>query len=75
MASSFGKDVIPRLAGKHEAQPIGDVIDILDNKTFVRPTYAGNAFSKVKSEEPVDFITIRASSFPELQPGKNTVDV
>lgn len=48
--------MIPRIAGKYEAQPISDIVEIIvnisnikDNKTFVRPTYAGNAISKVKS--------------------------
>jgi electron transfer flavoprotein alpha subunit len=57
LSSSFGKDTIPRIAGKYEVQPIGDIIEIIvplnptqDKKTFVRPTYAGNALTKVKSE-------------------------
>lgn len=29
LASSFGKDTIPRIAGKYDAQPIGDVTDIV----------------------------------------------
>lgn len=57
LSSSYGKDVIPRIAGKNLAQPISDITDIVvniyilkDKKTFIRPTYAGNAFNKVKSE-------------------------
>ena len=42
-----------------------------DSKTFVRPTYAGNSLSKVQSSEDVDFITVRPSSFPDVEPGTN----
>ena len=50
-SSSYGKDVIPRIAGKFSSQPITDVIEVIDEKTFVRPTYAGNALSKVQSSQ------------------------
>ena len=46
-----------------------------DGKTFVRPTYAGNAFTKVKSEEPIDFLTVRASAFAEPEAGTNTAPI
>ncbi len=63
LGSSIGKDIIPRVAGKYASQPITDIIEIVDSNTFVRPTYAGNALSKVKSTQDVNFLTFRASSF------------
>jgi electron transfer flavoprotein alpha subunit len=63
LSSSLGKDVIPRIAGKFVSQPITDVLEVLDEKTFVRPTYAGNALTKVRSNQDVNFLTFRASSF------------
>lgn len=41
----------------------------------MRPTYAGNALSKVQSEEPIDFITVRPSAFSDLESGQNSADV
>ena len=72
--SSFGKDVIPRLAAAYDIQPITDVIKIVDSNTFVRPTYAGNAVATVKSNDKVKAITIRATNFEKLiaQEGKST---
>lgn len=46
-ASSFSRDVIPRTAAKFDVSPISDVTSIHDESTFTRPTYAGNAMSKV----------------------------
>jgi electron transfer flavoprotein alpha subunit len=71
LGSSFGKDVIPRLAGKYVSQPITDIVEVHDEKTFVRPTYAGNALTKVKTSQDVNFLTFRPSSFEEIAPGKN----
>lgn len=31
LASSYGKDVIPRIAGKYGIQPISDIIEIIVN--------------------------------------------
>lgn len=62
--SAFGKSVVPRVAALTDVQPIPDVIKIVDETTFVRPTYAGNAISTVKStKDPLKLITIRATNF------------
>lgn len=45
-----------------------------DNKTFIRPTYAGNALSKVQSEESIDFLTFRPSAFEEPEAGTNDAE-
>jgi electron transfer flavoprotein alpha subunit len=33
--------------------------------TYVRPTYAGNALTKVKTTQDVNFLTFRSSNFDE----------
>eukprot|EP01016_Furgasonia_blochmanni_P025159 TRINITY_DN2710_c0_g1_i11.p1 TRINITY_DN2710_c0_g1~~TRINITY_DN2710_c0_g1_i11.p1 ORF type:complete len:695 (-),score=77.48 TRINITY_DN2710_c0_g1_i11:199-2283(-) len=65
-ASAFGKDLIPRIAAHHDTQPITDVIHIIDQSTFVRPNYAGNAISHVKSNDNLKFMTIRATNFEKF---------
>jgi|UniRef100_A0A7S4CUU4 electron transfer flavoprotein alpha subunit len=68
--TAFGKSVIPRVAAVSDCQPIPDVINVVDENTFVRPTYAGNALATVKSEiDPVKMLTIRPTSFDKAGDG------
>lgn len=48
-ASTFSRDVLPRVAALFDTSPISDVIAVHSADTFTRPTYAGNAICKVKS--------------------------
>ncbi len=62
-ASTFGKNVMPRLAALLDVQQISDISAIEGPDTFVRPIYAGNAMATVKSSDPVKVITVRATAF------------
>lgn len=62
-ATTFGKNMLPRLAAELDCQQISDVIEVVDSKTFKRPIYAGNAIATVESLEPVVIATIRPSAF------------
>jgi electron transfer flavoprotein alpha subunit len=62
-ATSFGKNMAPRVAAKLDVAQISDITGIDAPDTFVRPIYAGNAFATVRSTDPVKVVTVRATAF------------
>jgi electron transfer flavoprotein alpha subunit len=62
-ATSFGKDVLPRAAARHDCALVSDIIAIESADTFARPIYAGNAIATVACSEPIKFITVRPTAF------------
>jgi electron transfer flavoprotein alpha subunit len=64
--SAFGKNIIPRCAAKADAMPISEVTAVVDEETFARQTYAGNAITTVKSTDRVKFATVRGTSFDRM---------
>ena len=62
-ASSLGKSVMPRVAALLDVAAMSDVIDIVDEKTFVRPIFAGAIEVTLQNDEPVKIATIRATAF------------
>ena len=62
-ASTFGKNLMPRVSALMDVQMISDISGIEAPDTFVRPIYAGNAIATVQSTEPVKLLTIRSTAF------------
>jgi electron transfer flavoprotein alpha subunit len=62
-ASSFGKNVAPRIAALLDVQQISDISSIESADTFVRPTFAGNAMATVQSSDRIKVITVRGTAF------------
>ncbi|KRZ78020.1 Electron transfer flavoprotein subunit alpha, mitochondrial [Trichinella papuae] len=63
-ATSFGKNIIPRVAAKLDVSCCSDVITIKQSDVFVRPLYAGNALATIKVLDDVKVMTIRPTTFP-----------
>lgn len=69
-STTFGKDLMPRVAALLGVAQISDVMDVLGSHEFKRPIYAGNAIVSVTV--PSDQImtgTVRTASFPAAGEG------
>ena len=62
-ASAFGKNFMPRVAALLDTAQVSEISGVESADTFVRPIYAGNAFAKVQSADPIKVVTVRATGF------------
>ena len=62
-STTFGKDVMPRVAALLEVNQLSDIMEIIDDNTFKRPIYAGNAIITVKTDTAQIVATVRTASF------------
>jgi electron transfer flavoprotein alpha subunit len=75
-ATTMGKNVIPRIAAKLDVMAISDVTAILDQSTFERPIYAGNAIMTVRSADPKKVLTVRTAAYQAAPAsGSATIEV
>ena len=62
-ATSFGKNLMPRVAALLDVAQVSDIIQVEAPDTFVMPIYAGNALATVQSLDAIKVITVRATGF------------
>lgn len=74
-STTVGKNILPRIAAKLDVSPISEISDVVDENTFVRPIYAGNAMATVQSSDSVKIITVRGTSFEKAPTGGNSAPV
>tara|TARA_B100000315_G_C14588277_1_gene594335 strand:+ start:3511 stop:4443 length:933 start_codon:yes stop_codon:yes gene_type:complete len=74
-ATTFGKNLLPRVAALLDVQQISEITAIQDADTFERPIYAGNAIATVQSSDAIKFITVRATAFEAAVAGDNTAEI
>ena len=62
-ATTFGKNLLPRVSALLDVAQISDIVSIESADTFVRPIYAGNAMATVQSSDSIKLITVRGTAF------------
>ena len=74
-ATTFGKNLLPRVSAKLDVQQISDIISIESEHTFKRPIYAGSCIATVKSNDAVKLITVRSTAFDPVKNDNSDVPV
>ena len=69
-----GKNTAPRLAALLDVMIVPDIIEIIDENTFKRPIYAGNAIATCKSEDACKVITVRTTAFEKASFSENKIE-
>lgn len=62
-ATTFGKNVLPRVAALLDVMQISEIIKVEAPDIFERPIYAGNATLTVQSADTRKVITVRTAAF------------
>jgi electron transfer flavoprotein alpha subunit len=74
-ASTFGKNLMPRIAALLDTQQVSDIISIEAPDTFKRPIYAGNVIATVQSSDNIRVITVRPTAFDPLGMEGGSADI
>ena len=74
-ATTFGKNVLPRLSALLDVQQISEITEVLSEDTFKRPIYAGSCIATVKSSDAIKVITVRATAFDPVNASGGSASV
>ena len=74
-SSTSGKNNLPRVAALLDIQQISEVTDIIDDKTFKKPIYAGSCIATVQSSQEKNALTIRTTSFDRVSVSGDSASV
>ena len=74
-ASTFGKNLMPRISAKLDTQQISDIISVESDNTFKRPIYAGSCIATVKSNDSTKVITVRSTAFDPVECNNSGIEI
>jgi len=70
-ATTYGKDLLPRVAGKLGAGIASDISSVLvegGKLQYKRPVYAGNVYATLEVTTPIQLVSVRQSEFEQAAP-------
>jgi len=70
-STTFGKNLLPRVAAKLDVIQVSDVTRIISADTFEHPIYAGNAIETIKVLDAKKVLTIRTTAFDAVLQKQN----
>ncbi|HDV5765953.1 TPA: FAD-binding protein [Legionella pneumophila] len=65
-SSTYGKNILPRVAAQLDVTQISDVSKIINSDTFEHPVYARNAIETVRVLDSLKVMTIRTTAFDSI---------
>lgn len=65
-SSTYGKNIMPRVAAQLDVAQVSDVSTVIDSSTFEHPVYAGNAIETVRVLDSIKVLTIRTTAFNSI---------
>jgi len=75
-STTFGKDVLPRVAALLGVAQVSDIMKVVDAHTFQRPIYAGNAIVTVQAPADQTLVaTVRTASYAAAANGSATAPI
>ena len=74
-STTVGKNLMPRLAALLDVQQVSDISKVIDEDTFERSIYAGNAIATVKSSDPIKVMTVRTTAFAAATAGSSSATI
>lgn len=74
-ASSFGKNLLPRVAALLDVDMVSEVTKIIDASTYLRPLYAGNLNATVQTAEAIKLLTVRPTAFTAAKDGDQSAPI
>lgn len=70
-ATTFGKNILPRVAALLNVAMLSDVTEIVSADVFIRPIFAGNALATIRSHDKIRLLTVRTTAFPSAKSDEN----
>ena len=74
-STTVGKNLMPRVAALLDVQQVSDISKVIDDDTFERSIYAGNAIATVKSSDRIKVMTVRTTAFDAATIGSSSATI